>query len=242
VSENGAERRGQPVNVHVLGQLSLFAGLPVDQIGALEAMTQRRWFKRGEVIVHKGDPGDTLFVILQGQVKIVLPAESGEEALLAVLDEGEFFGELSLIDGEPRSATIVASEPTETLVLHREGFLQVLSGSPDLAMHMLRALSRRLREADEFVEDAVFLDVPGRLAKKLLQLAKSPDEGGYGRPGLGGTMIGLRLTQQELATMVGATRESVNKHLRAYRARGIIDIEHQHIIILKPADLARRIY
>src|SRR5438034_11516331 len=101
-------------------------------------MTQRRWFKRGEVIVHKGDPGDTLFAILQGQVKIVLPSESGEEALLAVLDEGEFFGELSLIDGEPRSATIVASEPTETLVLHRDAFFRVLNGNPDLAIHMLK--------------------------------------------------------------------------------------------------------
>jgi CRP-like cAMP-binding protein len=122
-------------------------------------------------------------------------------------------------------------------VLHRDAFTRVLAASPELAIHLLKILSRRLREADEFVEDAVFLDVPGRLAKKLLQLAET-----YGRPGITGTVIGLRLTQQELATMVGATRESVNKHLRAYRARGIIDIEHQHIIILKPADLARRIY
>jgi CRP/FNR family transcriptional regulator, cyclic AMP receptor protein len=225
------------VTVQGLGHLPLFAGLPIDQIASLEAMTQRRWFKRGEVVFHKGDPGDTLFVIVEGQVKIVLPSESGEEALLAVLDEGEFFGELSLIDEQPRSATIVASEPTETLVLHRDSFLQSVTSSPDLAIHMLQVLSRRLREADEFVEDAVFLDVPGRLAKKLLQLAEA-----YGRPGMGGTMITLRLTQQELATMVGATRESVNKHLRAYRSRGIIDIDHQRIVILRPTDLARRIY
>ena len=201
-------------------------------------MAQRRWFKRGEVIFHKGDPGETLFMIVQGQVKIVLPSEMGEEALLAVLDEGEFFGELSLIDEQPRSATIVASEPTETLVLHRDAFLKALTQAPELAIDMLRVLSRRLREADEFVEDAVFLDVPGRLAKKLLQLAEA-----YGHPtGEGGTTIGLRLTQQELATMVGATRESVNKHLRAYRSRGIIELDHQRIIIRKPDDLARRIY
>jgi CRP/FNR family transcriptional regulator/CRP/FNR family cyclic AMP-dependent transcriptional regulator len=215
----------------------LFAGLQPEQIASLESMTQRRWFKRGEVIFHKGDPGDTLFVIVQGQVRIVLPAESGEEALLAVLDEGEFFGELALIDEEPRSATCIAAEATETLMLHRDAFARALGAHPGLAIHVLKILSRRLRDADEFVEDAIFLDVPGRLAKKLLQLAET-----YGRPGPRGTIIGLRLTQQELATMVGATRESVNKHLRAYRTRGILDIEHQHIIILKPTDLARRIY
>jgi len=220
-----------------LARVPLFAGLSPEKLATLENVTQRRSFKRGEIVFHKGDPGDTLFMITQGQVKIILPSDSGEEALLGVLDEGEFFGELSLIDEQPRSATIVATEPTETLVLRREEFLKFVASSPETAIDMLRVLSQRLRETDEFIEDAIFLDVPGRLAKKLLELANQ-----YGRNTPLGTVIALRMTQQELATMVGATRESVNKHLRSYRARGILEIDRQRIIILRPAELQRRIY
>jgi CRP/FNR family transcriptional regulator/CRP/FNR family cyclic AMP-dependent transcriptional regulator len=122
-------------------------------------------------------------------------------------------------------------------MIHRDDFLRVIRANPNVAIDMLKILSRRLRETDEFVEDAIFLDVPGRLAKKLLELSES-----YGTPRGEGTLIALRLTQAELATMVGATRESVNKHLRAYRARGIIDIERQRIIIRRPEELQRRIY
>ncbi|MBM2810166.1 MAG: Crp/Fnr family transcriptional regulator [Chloroflexi bacterium] len=221
-----------------LRRVPLFSSLSDEQIAALNAVAQRRSFRRGEVIFHKGDAGPTLFMITQGQVKIVLPSDGGgEEALLGVMDTGDFFGELSLIDEQPRSATIVASEDTDTLVLHRVDFLEFLSANPELAIVVMRVLCRRLREADEFIEDAIFLDVPGRLAKKLLELAET-----YGRDTPYGTVIGLRMTQQELAAMVGATRESVNKHLRAYRARGIIEIDRQRIIIYKPEELQRRIY
>lgn len=220
-----------------LPRIRLFAGIPPEEAERLEARAKRRSFRRGEVVFHKGDPGSSLYLILSGQVKIVLPSEGGEEAVLGVLDEGEFFGELSLIDGQPRSATIIATQPTETLVIHRDDFLAFLEANPRSAIQLLRIFCQRLRETDEFVEDAVFLDVPGRLAKKLLELA-----GEYGHTGGGGTVIGLRITQQELATMVGATRESVNKHLRSYRARGIIDIDRQRITILRPDDLRRRIY
>jgi CRP/FNR family transcriptional regulator/CRP/FNR family cyclic AMP-dependent transcriptional regulator len=220
-----------------LTRIRMFAGIDPAIAGKLEERARRRSFRRGEVIFHKGDPGATLYIILSGQVKIVLPSEGGEEAVLGVLDEGEFFGELSLIDGRPRSATIMATQSTEALVLHRDEFLAFLEANPRVAIDLLHTLCQRLRETDEFVEDAIFLDVPGRLAKKLLELA-----GEYGQSGSGGTMIGLRITQQELATMVGATRESVNKHLRAYRARGIIEIDRQRITVVKPDELRRRIY
>jgi CRP/FNR family transcriptional regulator/CRP/FNR family cyclic AMP-dependent transcriptional regulator len=221
----------------VLQRLPLFAGLPAETASLLEAGSQKRSFRRGEVIFHKGDPGSSMFLIVEGQVRIVLPSDGGEEALLGVLDSGDFFGELSLIDGQPRSATIIASEPTETIMLHREDFLKAIHTSPAVAVDMLKILARRLRETDEFVEDAIFLDVPGRLAKKLLELG---DAYGDARPD--GTVIGLRLTQSELATMVGATRESVNKHLRSYRSRGIIDVNRQRIVIRRPEELQRRIY
>ena len=220
-----------------LQKLRLFSGIPEEQRVLLEAGAQRKSFKRGEVIFHKGDEGNTMFIILSGQVKIVLPSDGGEEALLGQLDSGDFFGELSLIDGQPRSATIVASEPTETLVLHRDHWLAIVHSYPTIAINMLQVLAGRLRETDSFVEDAIFLDVPGRLAKKLLELASS-----YGIQTPNGTMIGLRLTQQEIARMVGATRESVNKHLRSYRARGIIDMIGQRIVIRRRDELQRRIY
>lgn len=220
-----------------LQQLRLFSGLPAEFTALLEAEARRRSFRRGEVIFHKGDPGTSMFAILDGQVRIVLPSVSGDEALLAVLDRGDFFGELSLIDGQPRSATVVAAEPTETLVLHRETLLKALVANPEMAAGLLRALSQRLRETDEFVEDAVFLDVPARLAKKLLELGAT-----YGHPVPGGTLISLRLTQHELATMVGSSRESVNKHLRSFRARGIIDVQRQRVTIRQPEELQRRVY
>jgi CRP/FNR family transcriptional regulator, cyclic AMP receptor protein len=222
---------------HLWHQVPLFEGLPAATLTQLAALAQRRAFKRGEVIFHKGDPGDTLFVITRGQVKIVLPSETGEEAVIGVLDVGDFFGELSLIDEQARSATIVATQVTETLVLRRVQFLQFVVAHPELAIQVLRVLSRRLRDADAFIEDAVFLDVPARLAKKLLELAQQ-----YGKSTPEGTLITLRMTQQELATMVGATRESVNKHLRAYQARGIVEVDRQKITLLRPAELQRRVY
>jgi CRP/FNR family cyclic AMP-dependent transcriptional regulator len=221
----------------VLTRLPMFARLTPETTALLEAGVQKRSFRRGEVIFHKGDPGSSMYIILEGQVRIVLPSDNGEEALLGVLDSGDFFGELSLIDGQPRSATIMTSEPTDTAVLHRDAFLKVIHSSPAIAIDMLRILAHRLRDTDEFVQDAVFLDVPGRLAKKLLELSEA-----YGDARPDGTVIGLRLTQSELATMVGATRESVNKHLRAYRSRGIIDVSRQRIIIRRPEELQRRIY
>lgn len=214
-----------------------FTSLPNDELGPRQTLLRRRSFEGGEVICRKGDPGDTFYLILKGQVKIVLPSESGEEALLAVLDEGDFFGELSLIDGLPRSATIVTTEPTETLVVQREEFLGFLAENPVAAIDMLQVLSHRLRQANEVIADAAFLDVPGRLAKRLLDLAAR-----YGEPSPNGTVIKLRVTQHELAGMIGATRESVNKHLQAFRAQGMVGSDGRHIIVRDRQRLQRRVY
>jgi len=218
-----------------LSRIRLFAGIPQDIAQKLEDRAKRRSFRRGEVIFHKGDPGATLYIILSGQVKIVLPSEGGEEAVLGVLDEGEFFGELSLIDGRPRSATIMATLPTEALVLHRDDFLAFLEANPRCAIDLLHTLCQRLRETDEFVEDAVFLDVPARLAKKLLELAAS-----YGTQGAEGTVIGMRLTQAELATMVGATRESVNKALAGLQRREVVKRVGRRYVVADVATLRSR--
>jgi CRP/FNR family transcriptional regulator, cyclic AMP receptor protein len=170
-------------------------------------------------------------------VKIVLPSDEGEEALVGVLDAGECFGELSMLDGAPRSATVIAALPTETLMIQQEDFLQAVATHPRLAMDLLRILAGRLRATDEVIADVAFLDVPGRLAKRLLELAQD-----HGTTGPDGIAIGLRLTQSELAAMVGATRATVNKHLRAFRARGVLDMQRGRIVIRRPEELRRRIY
>jgi CRP/FNR family transcriptional regulator/CRP/FNR family cyclic AMP-dependent transcriptional regulator len=221
----------------VLSSVPLFAELPPERIRELAQAVRRRTYHRGETIFHKGDPGSGLYIIATGQVKIILPSEAGEEAMLAVLESGEFFGELALFDGEPRSATVVAVQNAETLILHRDDFLSFVARNPEVVTGLFAALSRRLRDADEMIEDAIFLDVPGRLAKRILDLADK-----HGRVSEKGVEIDLKLTQQDLAAMVGATRESVNKHLGWMRDHGLISLDRQRIVVLKPDDLRRRIY
>lgn len=220
-----------------LRQVALFAELPEERLQQLAQMVRRRTYHRGETIFHKGDPGTGLYIITGGQVKVVLPSESGEEAVLAVLEANDFFGELALFDGLPRSATVVAVTNTEVLILHRDDFLGFVTRNPEAAIACFAALSRRLRATDELIEDAIFLDVPGRLAKRLLDLAER-----HGRRTERGLEIDLKLTQQDLAAMVGATRESVNKHLGWMRDHRLIQLDRQRIVLLRPDELRKRIY
>jgi CRP/FNR family cyclic AMP-dependent transcriptional regulator len=221
----------------LLRQTALFAAVPADRLAELAQLVRRRRFPRGATIFHKGDPGTGLYLLMTGQVKIVLPSETGEEAVLGVLEAGEAFGELALFDGLPRSATVVALQEAEVLLLRREDFLAFVARSPEVATALLGVLSRRLRATNELIEDVVFLDVPGRLAKRLLDLGAR-----YGKRTEEGIAIDLRLTQQELAAMVGTTRESVNKHLGWLRDQRLIALERQRIVLLRPEELRRRIY
>src|SRR5687767_12461195 len=221
----------------LLGQMVLFTELPPSRLAELAQMVRRRTYRRGETIFHKADPGDSLYLITDGQVKIVLPSDTGEEMTLGVLQTGDMFGELALFDGLPRSATMVAVENTEVLLLYRDDFLGFIGRNPEVATALLGVLSRRLRATDEWIEDAIFLDVPGRLAKRLLDLADR-----HGKQTDRGVEIDLKLTQQGLAAMVGATRESVNKHLGWVRDHHLITLDGQRIILLRPAELRKRIY
>jgi CRP/FNR family cyclic AMP-dependent transcriptional regulator len=218
-----------------LHQIGLFADLSVPQLDELAQLVRRRPYQRGATIFHKGDPGTGLYLITQGRVKIVVPSETGEEALLAMLESGDVFGELALFDGLPRSATVVALQPTEVLLLYRDDFVGFVGRHPEVASALFSVLSRRLRATNELIEDASFLDVPGRLAKRLLDLAER-----HGQPTAQGVEIDLKLTQGELAAMVGATRESVNKHLGWMRDHRWIALERQHIILLRPEELRKR--
>lgn len=221
----------------LLAGAPLFADLPEDEQARLAALLRRRPYARGATIFLRGDPGASLFLIESGRVKITLTSDEGKEVVLALLGPGDVFGELSLLDGEPRSADAVALEPCQLLLLAREDVLRVLESRPRVALNLLAVLARRLRRDNQLVQDVTSLDVPARLARALLTLAE-----GQGRPGQGGVAIEARLTQSELAAMVGATRESVNKWLGFYARQGLIRRERGRLVVLKPEALRRRIY
>lgn len=221
-----------PVELSVLRQARVLGALSVAELEQLATLMRRRAFRRGEVVFHQGDPGDTLHVVLSGRVKVVLVAEAGDEVVLFILGPGELFGEIALLDSGPRTATVVALEPLETATLKRQDFLALLQRSPAGLEAVLAALAASLRRTTDELADLAGLDLHGRLAKKLLGLAEA-----HGRHVGTAIEIELPLTQEELAQMVGATRASVNKLLGIYEDRGAIARRGRHIAILKPGVL-----
>ena len=218
-------------------QVSFFADLPEEEIQVLSSATKRRTFRAGEVIFHRDDPGQVLYMIKEGKVKICNISPDGQEVSLAVLGKGEYFGEFALLDGLPRSADAVALEKVESYTLQRSDFHNIILKNPKIAILVLEALSKRLRDTDQMVENLIFLDVYGRVAKKLLELADA-----HGVKAEDGIRIDVRLTQQELASMVGASRESVNKVLGYFTDKNFISTDKHRITLHRIADLQRRIY
>lgn len=194
---------------------------------------RRRRYRRGEVIFHQEDPGSVLHIVEEGRVRISLPSPGGEEVVVALLGPGDCFGELALIDGEPRSATALAQEPCETLTLSRADFLDFLAAHPQAALAMMVVLCWRLRQTDGLVADVAFLDGPSRLAKRLLELAAR-----QGQPASPGVELRIRVTQRELAGMTGATRESVNRWLSLFRSQGYLRLGGGTITLVSPDELA----
>ncbi|MBI5495434.1 MAG: Crp/Fnr family transcriptional regulator [Deltaproteobacteria bacterium] len=212
----------------LLRKVSIFAALSDKELDVLAAGTVERSFEKDALIVGAEDPGDALFIIGAGKVKVVLYGESGREVILSVLKEGDFFGEMSLLDNQPRSANVRAIEPTRALVLSRDAFHQVLRGGPQMAIPILAELSRRLRRADESIGNLALLDVYGRVARFLLDLGKH--DGVQREDGL---EIRERPTQQHIAAMVGTSRETVSRALNEFQRRGLIEMDGKYIL-LKP--------
>ncbi len=220
-----------------LKQVPLFAGLNDESVRELMGVAKRRTFRSGEVIFHRDDPGQVLYVIKEGKVKICLISPDGQEMTLVVFGKGECFGEFAILDGLPRSADAVALEKVECYTLQRSDFHNAIMKNPKIAIQVLEVLSRRLRSTDDMVEDLIFLDVYGRVAKKLLELSDT-----HGEKVDNGIRINVRLTQQELASMVGASRESVNKVLGYFTDKNFISTDKHRITLHRPNDLKRRIY
>lgn len=221
----------------LLACVPLFSSIDPACLAVIAGRLKPRTYRRGEVIFHKDDPGSTLYIIKTGQVKISTGTPEGEEAILAILADSDFFGELSILDGEPRSASAAAMETTHTLVLHRSDFLEVIHSHPELAKNVLTTMSHRLRRTDHLLEDSVFLDLPARLAKRLLELAEK-----HGRETDEGVQIDLRLTQQDLANVVGASRVAVNRLLGQFQDRGLLSIDRHRITIIHADALRERVY
>ena len=220
-----------------LKQVSLFANLADEDMHELMTAAKRRAFRSGEVIFHRDDPGQVLYMIKDGKVKICIISPDGQEISLAVFGKGECFGEFALLDGLPRSADAIALEKVECYTLQRSDFHNAIMKNPKIAIQVLEALTKRLRNTDNMVEDLIFLDVYGRVAKKLLELADA-----HGVKTDDGVRIEVRLTQQELASMVGASRESVNKVMGYFSEKDFISTDKHRITLHRIADLKRRIY
>ena len=202
----------------LIRDVPLLARLPEEELRALASKGHVHDYTNGTAIFHEGDPGDALHIVIEGGVRIVVASPKGEEATVALLGPGECVGELALLDGKPRSASAIASGNTKTLVVRRDEFMRWLSERPKAAFALLETLSLRVRRTDEALADFAFLDLPQRLAKRLLDVASIQQDGNE-RAG-----FQIRITQAELASMLGVSRESVNKQLNRFARDGWITL------------------
>jgi CRP-like cAMP-binding protein len=206
--------------VALLRGSALLALLPEAELQGLADRVHRSRHGSGAFIFRKGDEGAGMMIVLKGRVKIGSVGVSGSELILNVMEPGQIFGEMALVDGEPRSADAVAAKDCEIVTLLRRDFLPVLSRHPDAALGMMAVLSRRIRQTTQFVEDAIFLDVAARLLHRIEQLA---ERYGCEDPESGAVRIDHDFTQQDLADSVGLTRVSINRQLSAWEERGLIE-------------------
>lgn len=212
-----------------LASVPLLSGLDPAEIARFADMTRERSYPKGSVILFEDDPGDSLFLVKNGRVKVVLIGEDGREVILGILTVGDHFGELSLIDGHPRSAHVIAMDDAQLIVLRREDFRRRVEESPRVAWALLVEISRRLRRADEQIGSLVLLDVDGRIARLLLDAAAES----------GGATIEKRLTHQTIAQMIGASRETVSRAMREFQDNGLISVQRRQISIANRVGLER---
>jgi CRP/FNR family cyclic AMP-dependent transcriptional regulator len=218
-----------------LSEAPLFDQLSEEDARALRAMVLVVKLDRGERLFAEGTEGDKLYIIITGKIKLTKAAPDGRENLLSVHGPGEMFGELSLFDPVPRTASATAVTDAELAGLAHDDVRAWLSTRPEVAMHLLQALAQRLRRINEVKADLVFTDVPGRVAKALLDLAER-----FGVPNSEGIQVNHDLTQEELAQLVGASRETVNKALADFAARGWVQLAAKSVLVVDTDRLRKR--
>jgi CRP-like cAMP-binding protein len=219
-------RFGLEVACAAMARSPLFHGIADDELTRIALMMVRHRYRKDEVIFHEGDPGDSLHVVVEGRVKITRESTEGEEAIVVVLQAGDSFGELVLLDGAPRSATATAMEPAETMTMARSTFVELVEGGSPFRTQLLTGIARRIRRLTDQLAEVHFLDLAGRLALQLTRLAEEAEPGAT-------TDIALRrtLTQSDLAAMVGGTRQRVNQIIGDFTDEGLIAHDGGHLVI-----------
>jgi CRP/FNR family transcriptional regulator, cyclic AMP receptor protein len=223
------------VDPEILKKAPLFAGLEDEAATALSSAMGKLHLNKGDVLFHEGDLEDRLYIVVSGKIKLGRSGSAGRENLLAVLGPGQMFGELSVFDPGPRSTTATAVTACELRTLEHDELIPWLTGRPEVAQGLLGQLAARLRRANDVVADLVFSDVPGRVAKQLLELAQR-----FGDKRDDGMHVHHDLTQEELAQLVGASRETVNKALADFAARGWIQLSAKSVLLLEVERVERR--
>jgi len=213
--------------IEALRRCALFTQVDDGTLGLCASSLRLRRYRKDETIFHQGDPGDSLYIVEAGSVKIVLPSPEGEEgAIIATLARGDFFGELALLDGAPHSATAIAIEPTEALVLRHDRFEELVERHSQLRRALIAGLVAELRRLTGHVEELHFLDLPGRLASRIVRLARES------QPGVTKDVrLDWPFTQSDLAAMIGGTRQTVNHLLAEMTARDLIRLERDSLVI-----------
>jgi CRP/FNR family cyclic AMP-dependent transcriptional regulator len=213
-----------------IATVPLLSRIAPAELQRLAEVTREKQYPKNSVVLFEGDPGDSLFIVREGRVKVVLVGEDGREVILGILGVGEHFGELALIDEQPRSAHVIAMEDSTLLVLRRDDFRRRVDAAPEIAWTMLVELSRRLRRADNKIGGLVLLDVPGRIARLLLDFAGEGTDDVIEKP----------LTHQTIAQMIGASRETVSRAMKEFQEEGLIRVERRKIAVADRGALEKR--
>jgi CRP/FNR family cyclic AMP-dependent transcriptional regulator len=210
------------VSTAVLKAVPLFASFPEDQLRMLTSVVTRKSLPRSTTVMASGDPTDSLYIVLSGRLKVMMSDAEGKEVILSILGPGEFFGEMGLIDDSPRSASVVSIEACELLSIAKRDFKKCLAENVDMAMAVMRGLVRRLRDADRKIGSLALLDVYGRVARLLLDMAETVD---------GEKIVTKRLPKQDIAKMIGASREMVSRVMKDLQMGGYIEVRGSNIVL-----------
>lgn len=210
----------------------IFRELDPDLLASLAKLSRSRFLAKGALLFNQGDDADSLYAVADGLIRISVSGDPGRELVLGLMEPGDVFGEIALLDGLPRTASAHAAEDSVLLEIQRARFLELLEKESRLARHIIELLCERLRDNTDKLSEYAFLGLRERLAKKLQALAI-----GHGREEKTGVSIDLKLSQTDLAQMLGVTREAINRQLKAWSQEGILKVEHGHIVVLDPVRL-----
>ncbi len=210
------------VSMLLLRNVPLFSALPEQQLALLTSVVSRKSFPRGATIIAKDDITESLYVVISGRLKVMMSDEEGREVILAILGPNEFFGEMGLLDDSPRSASVVALEACEMLSLSKRDFKKCLAENFEMTMTVMRGLVKRLREADQKIGSLALMDVYGRVAHLLLEMAETVN---------GQKVVTRKLAKQDIAKMIGASREMVSRVMKGLQAGGYIEVRPGSIFL-----------